>query len=148
MLVFVLQMLECKCGTNVIQCHLKCDSLLLNVVECGIMSDNVGRMLEIGFLTLSRVHHRLVSGCRKGLREERKRKRQRLSRLCRRHSALSGRQRRSALLPHFNDDLGHGEGRYPSPCMPKRHSKAICSRSSVSSRYRMVFEVTSQGSPT
>ena len=59
---------------------------------------------------LSRAYHRLVSGCRKGLREGRRRKRQRSSRLCLRHSALSGRQRRSALLPHLNDYFGHGEG--------------------------------------
>ena len=57
---------------------------------------------------LSRVHHRLVSGCRKGLREGRRRKRQRSSRLCLRHSALSGRQRRSALLPQV-DILHHAQ---------------------------------------
>ena len=49
-------------------------------------------------------------GMSERLREGRRRKRQRSSRLRLRHSALSGRQRRSALLPHFNDYLGHGEG--------------------------------------
>jgi hypothetical protein len=49
-----------------------------------------------------------VSGRRKGLREGRRRKRQRSSRLCLRHSAFACGKGRSSILPHFYDDLGHG----------------------------------------
>ncbi len=43
------QMLECKCGTNVIQCQRKCDQLWFNVIKCWKMSDNVCTMLAICF---------------------------------------------------------------------------------------------------